>query len=33
VKILKVIAEAIEAGELDSIIEQQTGMPKLKRKA
>ena len=33
VKTLKVIAEAVEAGELDGIIEQQTGMPKLKRKA
>lgn len=33
VKTLKVIAEAVEAGELDSIIEQQTGMPKLNRKA
>ena len=33
VKTLKVIAEAVEAGELDRMIEQQTGMPKLKRKA
>jgi len=33
VKTLKVIAEAVEAGELDGVIEQQAGMPKLKRKA
>lgn len=33
VKTLKVIADAVETGELDSIIEQQAGMPKLKRKS
>ena len=32
VKTLKVIAEAVEAGELDSVIEQQAGTPKLRRK-
>jgi len=32
-KTLRVIAEAVEAGELDAIIEQQASMPKLKTKA
>lgn len=31
-KTLRVITEAVEAGELDSIIEQQIGILKLKRK-
>lgn len=33
VKTLRVIAEAVEAGELDAVIEQQASMPKLKTKA
>jgi hypothetical protein len=32
-KTLRVIAEAVEAGELDAVIEQQASMPKLKTKA
>ena len=32
-KTLRVIAEAVEAGELNAVIEQQASMPKLKTKA
>jgi len=32
-KTLRVIAEAVEAGELDAVIEQQASMPKLSTKA